>query len=97
MYGPAAGAVEQHLASKANLVFSYRVSETIEKDIAVRKAGERTSGLKIVIPLFWLPHLSIDDGRNGWQVHGTIALRTHIGMSKYVRNLVAPYLQRIRG
>jgi EthD domain len=94
MYGSAASAdaVEKHLAAKANHVCSYRVTEIIEKDKAVLNAGERTAGLKSVIPLFWRPELSIDDGRSGWQVHATIALRTHVGMSKYVRNLVEEVL-----
>ncbi len=94
LFGSAAnaGAVKKHLAAKAGDVFSYRVSEFIEKDKALLKAGERTAGLKSVIPLFWKPELSDDDGRNGWQVHGTIALRTHTGMSKYVRNLVEEVL-----
>ncbi len=94
LFGSAAnaGAVAKHLAAKAGDVFSYRVSEFIEKDKAIVKAGERTAGLKSVIPLFWKPELSDDDGRNGWQVHGTIALRTHTGMSKYVRNLVEEVL-----
>ena len=82
----------RHLSSKAGQVFSYRVSENIEKDKTAPKAGQRTAGLKSVIPLFWIPGLSVDDGRNGWQVHGTIALRTHVGMSKYVRNLVEEVL-----
>jgi hypothetical protein len=94
LYGSAqnADAVEKHLSSRAGQVFSYRVTEIIEKDKAVLKAGQRTSGLKTVIPLFWQPGLPVDDGRNGWQVHGTIALRTHVGMSKYVRNLVEEVL-----
>ncbi|HEV3114364.1 MAG TPA: EthD domain-containing protein [Candidatus Binataceae bacterium] len=90
LYGSAASAdaVEKHLLAKAGVVCSYRVSEIIEKDKASLKVGERTAGLKSVIPLFWRPELSVEDGRNGWQVHATIALRTHVGMSKYVRNLV---------
>lgn len=94
LYGAAAnaGAVERHLSSRAGQVFSYRVTENIEKDKTAPKAGQRTAGLKSVIPLFWIPGLSVDDGRNGWQVHGTIALRTHVGMSKYVRNLVEEVL-----
>jgi hypothetical protein len=96
MYGSAAIAdtVEKDLAPKAGSVFSYRVTEIIEKDKAVLKAGQRTAGLKCVIPLFWKPELTVDDGRNGWQVHGTIALRTHVGMSKYVRNLAEEVLTR---
>jgi hypothetical protein len=94
LYGSAANtdAVEKHLAARAGAVYSYRVTEIIEKDRTAPKAGERTSGLKTVIPLFWKPELPDDDGRNGWQVHGTIALRTHVGMSKYVRNLVEEVL-----
>jgi len=94
LYGSAANAdaVHKHLAAKAGAVFSYRVTEIIEKDKAELKAGQRTAGLKTVIPLFWKPELSVDDGRKGWQVHGTIALRTHVGMSKYVRNLVEEVL-----
>ena len=94
LYGSAAnaGAVEKHLSSKAGQTFSYRVTETIEKDEAARSAGQRTAGLKSVIPLFWQSGLSDDEGRNGWQVHATIALRTHVGMSKYVRNLVEEVL-----
>jgi EthD domain len=90
LYGSAsaAAAVEKHLSAKAGQIHSYRVSEFMEKDVKVLKAGERSPGFKSVIPIQWLPHLSIDDGRRGWQVHGTIALRTHTGMSKYVRNLV---------
>jgi hypothetical protein len=94
LYGSAANAdaVEKHLAARAGAAFSYRVSEIIEKDKAVLKLGERTAGLKNVIPLFWQPGLPDDDGRNGWQVHGAIASRTHVGMSKYVRNLVEEVL-----
>jgi hypothetical protein len=94
LYGSAANAdeVEKHLAAKAGQVSSYRVTEIIEKDRTVPRVGERTSGLKTVIPLCWKPELSDDDGRNGWQVHAAIALRTHVGMSKYVRNLVEEVL-----
>jgi hypothetical protein len=94
LYGSAqaADAVDQHLAAKAAAVFSYRVTEIVEKDEAQRIAGQRTAGIKCVIPLYWKPELSVDEGRNGWQVHGTIALRTHVGMSKYVRNLVEEVL-----
>jgi hypothetical protein len=94
LYGSVANAdaVAKHLSSKAGQIFSYRVTENIEKDKTAPKPGQRTDGLKSVIPLFWIPGLSVDDGRNGWQVHGTIALRTHVGMSKYVRNLVEEVL-----
>jgi hypothetical protein len=90
LYGSAANAaaLQQHLAARAAQSFSYRVTEIVEKDKSALKAGQRTPGLKNVCVLFWQPGLSVDDGRNGWQVHATLALRTHVGMSKYVRNLV---------
>jgi EthD domain len=90
LYGSAANAaaVEQHLAARAGQSVSYRVTEIVEKDKAALKAGQRTPGLKAISLVLWQPGLSIDDGRNGWQVHATLALRTHVGMSKYVRNLV---------
>lgn len=94
LYGSAANAsaVEKHLKSKAGRAFSYRVTEIVEKDKAALNAGQRTPGIKSIIPLYWQPGLSDDDGRNGWQVHVTVALRTHVGMSKYVRNLVEEVL-----
>src|SRR5579864_3103705 len=69
LYGSAAAtdAVDKHLAARAGAIFSYRVSETTEKDKAVLKVGARTAGLKTIIPLFWQPGLPDDDGRNGWQ------------------------------
>jgi hypothetical protein len=90
--GTSADAVQKHLASRARAVYSYRVTEIIEKDLQPIRAGERSPGLKSVIPIEGRPGQSEDDWRNGWRVHSTIALRTHVGMSKYVRNLVEEIL-----
>ena len=87
-----ADAVQKHLASRARAAYSYRVTENIEKDLQPIRAGERSPGLKSIIPIQGRPGQSEDDWRNGWRVHSTIALRTHVGMSKYVRNLVEEIL-----
>ena len=94
MYGSAAAAeaVQKHLASRSRAAYSYRVTEIIEKDQQPIRAGERSRGLKSVIPIEGRRGLSEDDWRNGWRVHAQIALRTHVGMSKYVRNLVEEIL-----
>ena len=94
LYGSASAAdtVDKHLGSRVAQSFAYRVTEIVEKDRLIVRLGERSPGLKNIIPINWLPGLSVDQGRMGWQVHGPLALRTHTGMSKYVRNLVEEVL-----
>ncbi len=86
---PAAGqALEEALATRVGESFIYRVSENVEKDTHPTLHGERSPGAKMMPLAGWKQGLTDREGRLAWEVHGPLALRTHIGLSRYVRNVV---------
>jgi hypothetical protein len=86
--GPAAQRLEADLAARAGKCFVYRVTENVEKDAHPVLRGERSQGVKLIPLIGWKDGLTDTEGRLGWEVHGPLALRTHVGFSKYVRNVV---------
>jgi len=86
---PAAGrAIEEALASRVGEAFTYRVTENIEKDAHPALLGERSPGVKMIPLAGWKQGLTDKEGRLAWEVHGPLALLTHVGFSRYVRNVV---------
>jgi EthD domain len=86
---PAAGrAMEEALVARVSEAFTYRVTENIEKDAHPTLPGERSPGVKMIPMAGWKQGLTDREGRLAWEVHGPLALRTHTGFSKYVRNVV---------
>jgi hypothetical protein len=80
--------IEDALRARAGEVFTYRVTQNIEKNEHPRVLGERSPGVKMITIAGWKPGLSEREGRLGWEVHAPLALRTHTGFSRYVRNVV---------
>jgi EthD domain len=85
---PVGRAIEDSLRSRVGEAFTYRVTEYIEKHAHPTLLGERSPGVKMITLCGWKPGLSDREGRLGWEVHGPLALRTHVGFSRYVRNVV---------
>jgi EthD domain len=86
---PAIGrSIEEALKPRVGEAFTYRVSENVEKDAHPALHGERSPGVKMMPLAGWKPGLTDREGRLAWEVHGPLALRTHIGFSRYVRNVV---------
>jgi EthD domain len=79
--------IEDSLMSRVGEAFTYRVTEHIEKDAHPTLLGERSPGVKMITLFGWKQGLTGDEGRLGWEVHGPLALRTHVGFSRYVRNV----------
>lgn len=86
---PAAGrALEEALMARVGEAFTFRVTEIVEKNAHRTLPGERSPGVKMIPLAGWKPALTDREGRLAWEVHGPLALRTHTGFSKYVRNVV---------
>jgi hypothetical protein len=86
---PSAGrAIEEALMAKAGEAFTFRATENIEKDAHPTLLGERSPGAKMLSIAGLKPGLTPAQWRLAWEVHGPLALRTHTGFSKYVRNVV---------
>lgn len=81
-------AIEEALGSRVGEAFTYRVTEIVEKDAHPRLHGERSPGVKMIVLPGWKPGLTDREGRLAWEVHAPLALRTHTGFSRYVRNVV---------
>jgi hypothetical protein len=81
-------AIEDELAARVGEAFTYRVSENIEKNAHPALRGERSVGVKMIPLAGWKQGLTDRDGRLAWEVHGPLALRTHTGFSRYIRNVV---------
>jgi EthD domain len=86
--GQDAQRLQAALAARAGKCFLYRVTENVEKDAHPVLRGERSQGVKMIPLIGWKDGLSDAEGRLGWEVHGPLAMRTHVGFSKYVRNVV---------
>ena len=86
---PAAGReIEQALADRAGEAFTYRVTPNVEKDAHPRVLGERALGVKMMTIAGSRRGIGDREWRLAWEVHAPLALRTHTGFSKYVRNVV---------
>ncbi len=70
----------------------YVVSETVEKDRQAVAPGERSPGAKYIALCLFHDDLSPAAAQRRWSHHVGLALRVHVGMSKYVRNWVAGQL-----
>ncbi len=81
-------AIEEALSARVGEAFTYRVTENVEKDAHPTIPGERSPGIKMIPLAGWKQGLTEQQGRLAWEVHGPLALRTHTGFSKYVRNVV---------
>jgi uncharacterized protein (TIGR02118 family) len=74
----------------ASVVFHYQVAENVRKEGPKRMPGQRTPGVKQLYLTLRAPGQSHADFVRHWRdVHGPLALRRHVGMSKYVQNVVA--------
>lgn len=80
--------IEQALRQRAGEVFTYRVTQNIEKNEHPRPLGQRSPGVKMVTIAGWKQGIGDREGRLAWEVHAPLALRTHTGFSRYVRNVV---------
>jgi uncharacterized protein (TIGR02118 family) len=76
-------------------VFSYRVREVVQKDCArTWPAGQRSPGIKGIYAVTRSPGLTPAEFERHWrEVHGPLALRHHVGMSKYVQDVVVEPLE----
>jgi hypothetical protein len=90
---PTAGrAIEDALAARTGEAFTYRVTENVEKDAHPTLAGERSVGIKMITLAGWKRGLTDREGRLAWEVHAPLALRSHTGFSRYIRNVVEEWL-----
>jgi uncharacterized protein (TIGR02118 family) len=70
--------------------FSYHVQEVMQKDRAQTwPRGERSPGIKGIYAVMRSPGLTPAEFARHWrEVHGPLALRHHVGMCKYVQDVV---------
>jgi EthD domain len=80
--------IEDTLRARVGEAFTYRVTDIVEKDAHPTLIGERSAGTKMLSLAGLKKGLSGEEWRLAWEVHGPLALRTHVGLSKYVRNVV---------
>jgi uncharacterized protein (TIGR02118 family) len=90
LYQDTAGAagLQDHLRSRGASCHGYLISETVEKDQQRFPLGERAPGVNLVSAITWGEGKSDAQGRQGWRNHGPLACRVHIGMTRYVQNVV---------
>jgi hypothetical protein len=81
-------AIEDALGARVGEAFTYRVTEVIEKDGHPRVVGQQSAGTKMLSLAGLKKGMTGEEWRLGWEVHGPLAVRTHIGLSRYVRNVV---------
>ena len=81
------------LPDKTGLCHAYRVDRSLEKDeLGEQPIGEATPGLKFISKINWWQDMQPSAARRSWDNHVSLALRVHIGASKYVRNWVTSKL-----
>jgi EthD domain len=80
--------IEDALRARVGEAFTYRVTDVVEKDAHPRKVGERSGGTKMLSIAGLKKGLTSEEWQLGWEVHGPLALRTHVGLSRYVRNVI---------
>ncbi len=83
-----APALEQSLRSRSAACHSYLVADVVEKDAQTFAPGQRAPGVNLVSAITWAEGKTAEQGRNGWRNHGPLACRIHIGMTRYVRNVI---------
>ena len=90
LYQATAGsaAVQEHLRSQGASCHAYLVTETVEKDQQRFALGGRAPGVNLVSAITWGEGKSDAQGRQGWRNHGPLACRIHVGMTRYVQNVV---------
>lgn len=81
-------ALQEHLQSRGASCHAYLVSETVEKDQQRFAPGGRAPGVNLVSAITWGEGKSDAQGRQGWRNHGPLACRIHVGMTRYVQNVV---------
>jgi hypothetical protein len=77
----------EDLAPPQGTQYAYRVEERLEKGTAKLRRG-RLVGVKALGPLYPLPSLSDEECVSRWDEHVRLALKIHVGMSRYVRDVV---------
>ena len=80
--------VQQSLRSRAATCHSYLVADAVEKDAQTFQLGRRAPGVNLVSAITWGEGKTAEQGRQGWRNHGPLACRVHVGMTRYVRNVV---------
>jgi hypothetical protein len=80
--------VQQSLRSRSASCHSYLVADAVEKDAQTFQPGQRAPGVNLVSAITWGEGKTAEQGRQGWRNHGPLACRVHVGMTRYVRNVV---------
>lgn len=88
-----APAIERALAAIATLLpdvprHMVRVDEHVEKDQLTRSAVGRVEGVKFLSLMRFQSDLSDQAVRRLWAHHARLALEVHVGMARYVRDVV---------
>jgi uncharacterized protein (TIGR02118 family) len=91
--GAAADGIHEIGAASAPLLdaaHTYHVREVVQKEYQrTWKDGARSPGIKRVVPVTRASGIDPDQFAAHWhERHGPLALKHHIGMSKYVQNVV---------
>jgi uncharacterized protein (TIGR02118 family) len=86
------------VAAGASVVAGYVMRETVVKDYQQTwPDGEPSSGVKMVSIGRRRPELTVEQFETHWrEVHGPLALTHHVGMWRYVQNLVVERLGQAR-
>lgn len=66
----------------------FHVDEIVEKNEFPERAGVVTQGIKNLPALIYRSDLTAAEGLKKWDAHAKLGLQTHIGMKRYVRNIV---------
>jgi hypothetical protein len=88
LYQAAIAPAMETLRSRSATCHSYLVADVVEKDVQKFALGERAPGVNLVSAITWGEGKTAAQGRNGWRNHGPLACRIHIGMTRYVRNVI---------
>jgi uncharacterized protein (TIGR02118 family) len=82
--------LQAQLGPIASRCFSYQVSEIVQKaGTRTWPLGQRSPGIKGIYPVTRRAGMTSDAFTRHWrEVHGPLALRHHVGLSKYVQNVV---------
>jgi hypothetical protein len=90
--GGTAGAVVEALDQRARSAgvsgLALEVDEHLEKDAEPRVPGRATGGVKFLSLLEFHPDLGEAARRRTWAHHAPLALAVHVGMTRYVRDVV---------
>jgi EthD domain len=81
-------AIAQSLNQAAAVSHSYLITEVVEKDKQSFRLGQKAPGVNLVSAITWAEGRNDETGRQGWQKHGPLACRVHVGMTRYVQNYI---------